>query len=167
MRPAEVDLLVGDPSKAKRQLGWQPEVSFEALIGMMVESDLRKLRDNPELVHLMPAPRLIDTHCHLNFSSYDEDREEVLRRARAAGVDRIIIPAVDLESCQQALALAERHTGLYIAVGVHPNSCRDFSPDSLQELRRLFAPEASDCHRRNRAGLLPGQLPGSSAAARA
>ena len=50
MRPAEVDLLVGDPSKAWRALGWQPEVSFEELIGMMVEADLKKLRDNPSLV---------------------------------------------------------------------------------------------------------------------
>lgn len=50
MRPAEVDLLVGDPAKAKRLLGWQPDVSFEELIGMMVEADLKKLRDNPYLV---------------------------------------------------------------------------------------------------------------------
>lgn len=50
MRPAEVDLLVGDPAKAKRLLGWQPDVSFEELIGMMVEADLKKLRDNPNLV---------------------------------------------------------------------------------------------------------------------
>ncbi len=50
MRPAEVDLLVGDPSKAKAALGWAPEVSFEELIGMMVEADLKKLRDNPSLV---------------------------------------------------------------------------------------------------------------------
>jgi GDPmannose 4,6-dehydratase len=50
MRPAEVDLLVGDPAKARRLLGWQPEVSFEELIGMMVEADLKKLRDNPDSV---------------------------------------------------------------------------------------------------------------------
>ncbi len=50
MRPAEVDLLVGDPTKAHAKLGWEPEVSFEELIGMMVESDLKKLRDNPDLV---------------------------------------------------------------------------------------------------------------------
>ncbi|MCY4467058.1 MAG: GDP-mannose 4,6-dehydratase [Chloroflexi bacterium] len=48
MRPAEVDLLVGDPAKAREKLGWQPEVSFEELIGMMVEADLKKLRDNPD-----------------------------------------------------------------------------------------------------------------------
>ncbi len=50
MRPAEVDLLVGNPAKARRLLGWQPEVSFEELIGMMVEADLKKLRDNPDSV---------------------------------------------------------------------------------------------------------------------
>ena len=40
MRPAEVDLLVGDPSKARTTLGWQPETSFEDLVRMMVEADL-------------------------------------------------------------------------------------------------------------------------------
>jgi GDPmannose 4,6-dehydratase len=45
MRPAEVDLLVGDPTKAKTQLGWEPEVSFEGLIQMMVEADLKLLKE--------------------------------------------------------------------------------------------------------------------------
>lgn len=45
MRPAEVDLLVGDPAKAEKQLGWKPQVSFEKLIQMMVESDLKLLKD--------------------------------------------------------------------------------------------------------------------------
>lgn len=40
MRPAEVDLLIGDPSKAKEKLGWEPKVSFQELIAMMVEHDL-------------------------------------------------------------------------------------------------------------------------------
>jgi len=43
-RPAEVDLLVGDPSRAREKLGWKPEVSFEQLVEMMVEADLRILR---------------------------------------------------------------------------------------------------------------------------
>ena len=44
MRPAEVDLLVGDPSKARQVLGWQPETSLEELVRMMVEADLQLLR---------------------------------------------------------------------------------------------------------------------------
>lgn len=44
VRPAEVDLLIGDPGKAKKQLGWEPKVSFEQLIDMMVKADLERLR---------------------------------------------------------------------------------------------------------------------------
>jgi GDPmannose 4,6-dehydratase len=43
IRPAEVDLLIGDPAKAKKQLGWTPKVSFEQLVKMMVDSDIEKL----------------------------------------------------------------------------------------------------------------------------
>ena len=43
IRPAEVDLLVGDPSKAKAMLGWEPEVDFERLVAMMVDADLKRL----------------------------------------------------------------------------------------------------------------------------
>ena len=43
-RPAEVDLLIGDATKAQEQLGWKPEVTFEELIRMMVDADLAGLR---------------------------------------------------------------------------------------------------------------------------
>jgi GDPmannose 4,6-dehydratase len=45
MRPAEVDLLVGDPAKAGRQLGWEPSVGFSELVRMMVEADIKMLED--------------------------------------------------------------------------------------------------------------------------
>ena len=44
LRPAEVDLLIGDPTKARQQLGWQPKVGFEDLVRMMVDSDLAEQR---------------------------------------------------------------------------------------------------------------------------
>jgi GDPmannose 4,6-dehydratase len=44
VRPAEVDLLIGDPAKAKAKLGWEPKVGFEQLVQMMVDSDLERLR---------------------------------------------------------------------------------------------------------------------------
>ncbi|GAB4231131.1 MAG: GDP-mannose 4,6-dehydratase [Stanieria sp.] len=43
LRPAEVDLLIGDPAKAKQQLGWQPSVTFEGLVKLMVDADLAAL----------------------------------------------------------------------------------------------------------------------------
>jgi GDPmannose 4,6-dehydratase len=44
MRPAEVDLLVGDPAKAKKALGWEPKVSFQKMIQMMVEADIDRVK---------------------------------------------------------------------------------------------------------------------------
>ena len=80
---------------------------------------------------------MIDSHCHLNFDRFDEDRAQVLDRATRAGVTAIINPAVDLNSCEEALALARRWPQVYAAVGVHPNSCGDFGPEFLRALRAL------------------------------
>lgn len=56
LRPTEVDLLIGDPSKAHQKLGWKPTVSFEQLVALMVEADLRAVgiaSPNPEYSHFM------------------------------------------------------------------------------------------------------------------
>jgi GDPmannose 4,6-dehydratase len=47
MRPAEVDHLIGNPAKARRVLGWEPEVGFEQLVGMMVDADIARHRERP------------------------------------------------------------------------------------------------------------------------
>jgi GDPmannose 4,6-dehydratase len=47
VRPAEVDLLIGDPAKAKAKLGWRPQVNFEQLVGRMVKADLARLQGQP------------------------------------------------------------------------------------------------------------------------
>ncbi len=47
IRPAEVDLLIGDPAKAKQELGWEPEVDFERLVAMMVDADLARHTEHP------------------------------------------------------------------------------------------------------------------------
>jgi TatD DNase family protein len=80
---------------------------------------------------------MIDTHCHLNFDAFDADREAIVQQAAEANVSRIIIPAVDLPTSQQAIALAERYAGVYAAVGIHPNSTAGFTPQDLNALRRL------------------------------
>jgi GDPmannose 4,6-dehydratase len=50
MRPAEVDHLIGNPSKARRVLGWQPEVTFEQLVGMMVDADIARHTEKPGVI---------------------------------------------------------------------------------------------------------------------
>jgi TatD DNase family protein len=80
---------------------------------------------------------LIDTHCHLNFNSYDDDRAEVIRRAAAAGVTRIIIPGTDQTGSREGIELAARHAGVYTAVGVHPNNTANFNAWQLETLTAL------------------------------
>lgn len=59
MRPAEVDLLIGDPSKARKQLGWEPTVSFAELVAMMVEADLARLRPLAAQEQRVPEARAV------------------------------------------------------------------------------------------------------------
>jgi GDPmannose 4,6-dehydratase len=54
LRPAEVDHLVGDSSKARRVLGWKPEIDFERLIAIMVDADLARLAGRPADVAATP-----------------------------------------------------------------------------------------------------------------
>jgi TatD DNase family protein len=77
----------------------------------------------------------IDTHCHLDDPAFDPDREEVLARARMAGVEILILPGVEPEGIPRALALAERHPRLYVAVGIHPHVASQFSSQLLAQLR--------------------------------
>jgi len=80
---------------------------------------------------------MIDTHCHINFDSYDADREAVIQRAAEAGVPRIINPAVDLETSRDGISLSGKSEGLYAAVGFHPNSTTDFAEAMLDEIAEL------------------------------
>lgn len=80
----------------------------------------------------------VDTHCHLDLHQFDADRDAVIGRAVAAGVTRIVNPAIDLDSCQRVLALADRHPAVFAAVGVHPTNCADFDEtNTLAALRDL------------------------------
>lgn len=68
---------------------------------------------------------------------FDEDRVEVIERARAAGVHAIVIPGIDLHHCRQAIALAEEYPDIHVAVGIHPNSSGDFDAAIEAEMREL------------------------------
>lgn len=80
---------------------------------------------------------LVDTHCHLDFDRFDEDRDGVLWRAAEAGVARIVVPAIDLDNARTVLALAEAHEMVYAAVGVHPNSAAGWQAGWMDALREL------------------------------
>jgi TatD DNase family protein len=75
-----------------------------------------------------------DTHCHLYFNAFDEDRAGVLDRAREAGVLHILAPGIDLPTSRQAVALAEA------TADVFPNDARTWDKDSVPALRELAGP---------------------------
>lgn len=80
---------------------------------------------------------LADTHCHLDFSSFDPDRETVLERAWQVGITRVLVPGVDLASSGKAVKLAQEHPQVYAAVGVHPNDAQIWKENSIEELLDL------------------------------
>jgi TatD DNase family protein len=81
--------------------------------------------------------QLTDTHCHLDFDRFDPDRDQVIKRAVDAGVERILVPGLDERSSAAAVALAEANRMIYAAVGVHPNSGTTWGPGTMAVLRQL------------------------------
>ena len=85
---------------------------------------------------------LVDAHCHLGDGAFDADRDEVLARARAAGVRHVVVIGESLAGSARAGALARTRPGLSATAGIHPHEARTWSPEAQTELRRLLdAPE--------------------------
>ena len=80
---------------------------------------------------------LADTHCHLMLSDFDADRMQVLARARSAGVNRMLVPGLDLATSRRAVELAEQFNEIYAAVGVHPHYASNWDHSTEIELRLL------------------------------
>ncbi len=72
---------------------------------------------------------LIDTHCHLDMSEFDNDREEVIARAKDTGFEALISVGSDFVSTAKAMELATLYDFIYAAVGVHPHDAKDFSDE--------------------------------------
>ncbi len=79
----------------------------------------------------------VDSHCHIDGAEYDADRDEVINRARDAGVGTMLnVGTGDPHSgaFERAVELAETHTGIYAAVGVHPHDAKLFDDRAEQRL---------------------------------
>ena len=81
--------------------------------------------------------KLVDSHAHLDMARFDADREDVIKRARAAGLTAIVTVGVDLPSSRRAVDLAVRHEMVWAAVGVHPHDAQTLDGETLAELREL------------------------------
>lgn len=87
--------------------------------------------------------KMFDTHAHLDFSRFDQDREEVIARAHDAGVRYIVtIGSGDgIECAPRAVAIAGAHDGIWATAGVHPHDAKLMSDNDLATIRELAGSE--------------------------
>lgn len=80
---------------------------------------------------------LIDTHLHLDFRHYDDDRSEVIARALEAGVTQMMTIGTSLETSRRAVELADTFDSVWATVGIHPNQATEWGTEALATLREL------------------------------
>jgi TatD DNase family protein len=82
--------------------------------------------------------QLVDIGANLTHSAFASDLEEVLARARRAGVTQIVVTGTTVEESRNAVALADAHPGsIYSTAGVHPHHARECTPQTIEDLREL------------------------------
>ncbi|OYP37738.1 TatD family hydrolase [Rhodopirellula sp. MGV] len=82
--------------------------------------------------------RLFDTHAHLNTDAFDDSVQDVVQRARDAGVEGIMVIGIDAETSRRACDLAAEYPGfLFAAVGIQPNSIAESKPDDFAVIEEL------------------------------
>ena len=86
----------------------------------------------------------IDTHCHLDGEEFDEDRVEVMQRARETGCEAIFLPAIDLPSSLRIIKLAQQYPDyLYPMLGLHPEEVHADWREQLSEIKKLITYHSS------------------------
>ena len=81
---------------------------------------------------------MIDSHAHLYLEEFDEDREAVIERARAAGIETIINIGIDVETSSQAIDMARGDDGFFASAGIHPQSPVADPQAALTAIRELI-----------------------------
>ena len=82
----------------------------------------------------MSQPDIIDSHCHIDFAEFEQDRELVLKRAYDNGVKHIIVPAVAKNSWQTTIKTCRQYNNLHLALGLHPVFINQHQIEHLTEL---------------------------------
>lgn len=83
----------------------------------------------------------VDTHTHLYFPEYDDDREQMILRAREAGVKTFVNVGTDVDSSKMCLDYAKKYEDVYATAGIHPHDAKDATPDAMDEIEALLAEE--------------------------
>ncbi|RVV97228.1 TatD family deoxyribonuclease [Mesobaculum littorinae] len=85
----------------------------------------------------MPEPRITDSHCHLDFPDFDDERPQVIARAHEAGVARMVTICTRLRTEPQVRAIAEANPTVFYAAGTHPMSAAEEPMATADELTQI------------------------------
>ncbi|WP_315927971.1 TatD family hydrolase [Mesorhizobium sp. SP-1A] len=80
---------------------------------------------------------LVDSHCHLDFPDFAEEREAIVARARAAGIGRMVTISTRVRKFQQIIEISENFEDIYCSVGTHPHNAAEELDVTAEELVRL------------------------------
>jgi TatD DNase family protein len=83
---------------------------------------------------------MIDTHCHLEMDDFDKDREDVIKRAKDAGIEAIITIGSDLKGNIGGVELSKKYDFIYCSVGFHPHDAKDFTEDIFNQIKKWATP---------------------------
>jgi TatD DNase family protein len=83
-------------------------------------------------------PEIIDTHCHIDDEQFNADREAVLARCYALGIQKIIVPSIHRNNWDTVLELCSQHDALFPALGLHPLFVEKHSPSDIDELQQYL-----------------------------
>jgi len=86
----------------------------------------------------MPNAPLIDSHCHLDFEIFNDDRSEVLQRAKNIGISDIIIPGTEKIHWQRIKTLCKNHSQLHACYGLHPYWVNSHSQEDVEHLKNYI-----------------------------
>ncbi len=80
---------------------------------------------------------LIDTHCHLDFADFEEERDEIIARAHEAGVKQMVTISTRVRKLDTLLAITEKYPSVFCSVGTHPNNADEELDIETEDLVRL------------------------------
>lgn len=80
---------------------------------------------------------MIDTHAHIDTEAFNEDRDEVIKRAIDSGVEKIIIPAIEPKAFNDVVKVADQNENVYFGIGVHPHNANELNDEVLNQIEEI------------------------------
>lgn len=81
--------------------------------------------------------KIVDSHCHIDDEKFNIDRDEIISNFEEDKVDFLVNPAIDVQSSERILKLAEKNKSIYVAVGIHPHEVENVTDEDIKKIEEL------------------------------